>query len=118
GPLVYVLSDHELLLHAGVLGDHRFLVPFLHLDGALLEGIAAHRTGARSTGCRAPLHVHGLLPQSHLLLHRMLDDPGLTADAAVTDLPLADMQFLLGNRDDLLTPTSVAHAAPGAGHVR
>ena len=64
------------------------------------------------------LDLDMLLAQVDLLAHRPLDHTGLDAHPAVADLALADMQFLLGDRDDLVASTHARGVGPGAGHVR
>jgi hypothetical protein len=58
-----------------------------------------------------------LLAQVHLLAHRLLDHARLNANAAVSHLTFADMQFLLGDRDDLVASAHASRIGPGLGHV-
>ena len=63
---------HDLLDHAGLLGDHRLLAA-LPTNSALLERITADGAGLRCTGHGATFHVDMLLAQADLLSDRTLD---------------------------------------------
>src|SRR5918993_3185284 len=117
GALINILADHELFRHAGFLGDHRLLAALLHLDGALLERIAAERASLRRAGDGAALHMDALLAQVHLLLHGTFHHAGLDANTATAGLALANMEILFHHRDHLVTPARVADVGSGPGRI-
>src|SRR5690349_4190439 len=70
-PLFRLFTNHHFLGFAGALFDHWLLVPFRHLEYALLHGGGAARD---LTGCRAPLHDDALVPKRYRLFNRTFHD--------------------------------------------
>src|SRR5215204_2887874 len=98
GALPDVLFDHQLLLDASLLADHRVFGFLVGLDGALTEEVLL---AGNRTVCRSPFDPDVLLPKADLFLDRCLYDITANPNSSVAHVALADPELLFGNRNDL-----------------
>lgn len=99
-PLGGFLPNRDFLYHPRRLLDYRHLFGLVDFDGAFFEG------SARSLGCLnnrpAPLDRHSLAGQRDLSLNRCFHHVAPYPRSAAVDGALANLDFLLCKRNDLL----------------
>src|SRR5436190_8337910 len=76
------LVNHDLLLHSGRLPDHRLLVGFRYLNGAVSEVGIVYSRASRS-GAAVDRDALGM--QGYILLHRGFDDEPTDVGRAVVN---------------------------------
>ena len=82
------------------LAHHRLFRRLMHFDGALLECTCGDASFARRDRPTA-FHAYRLITKRDLLFDRPVDNVAADCCGATVNGVLADLQFLLGKRDDL-----------------
>ena len=105
-----ILTDDDFLGDPSGLAYHRLFCRLMNLDGPFLEGPRWHACFA---GCHWPpaFHGHRFVAKRDTFFNRLADDVAADARRPAIDGALANLQLLLGKRDDLLVLVLLVLAA-------